>query len=515
MTAKQPGGTPRGWPATPTAGVCMHITSLPSPHGIGDIAEASLAFLDLLSEMKLGVWQTLPTGPTGFGDSPYQALSAFAGNELLVGLQPLMQEGWIRKEELAPLERLPRGRVDYQAVNTLKWPLLRLAAQRFLESAANDTALGAFHDKTGEAWLDDYALYRVIKRHHGEISWIDWPAPLAQRDPGALARFAAEHERELAEIRVIQFWFERQWRALRRAASRAGITMFGDLPFYLAYDSADTWAGRELLELDEDGRPTRVAGVPPDYFSDDGQLWGNPLYHWQRHAENGFDWWIARLEAAASRHDLLRIDHFRGFESYWAIPANAETAREGQWCAGPGDALFDTLRNALGELPVVAEDLGIITDAVTGLRQRHAIPGMRVLQFELADPGFSPADIAEDCVCYTATHDNDTTAGWFSARPASRQAAEAHRKARRNALRLSGGSAQTIHDDLLKLAQESPARVALAPMQDYLGLGSEARLNTPGKASGNWRWRMLANQPEAGRVGEIAAAISACGRAPG
>lgn len=487
----------------------MHIPSLPSPHGIGDIADASLDFLETLSSLHLKVWQTLPNGPTGFGDSPYQSLSAFAGNEMLIGLQPLVAAGWLLETELTPLEALPRNFVDYQAVNTLKWPLLRKAARRFLDAKPDDEAWHAFNTGANTPWLHDYALYRVIKQQHGEKSWADWPEGLAQREPKVLEHFEEQYEIEIAEIRVLQYWFDCQWTALRQAASDRGITLFGDIPFYLAYDSADAWARRDLLELDSQGKPARIAGVPPDYFSDDGQLWGNPLYAWERQAAEGYTWWIDRLKAAAARNDLLRVDHFRGFESYWAVPASADTAREGSWCAGPGDALFNAVRDALGDLPIVAEDLGLITDTVTELRCRHAIPGMRVLQFELAEAGFEPGEIPEDCVCYTATHDNDTTAGWFAARPSSQQAAEAHRKARQNALRLTGADNDTLAAGLLRLAMETPARVALAPMQDYLGLGSGARLNTPGQPDGNWRWRMRSEQLDANGMGAVGAAIRA------
>jgi 4-alpha-glucanotransferase len=292
----------------------------------------------------------------------------------------------------------------------------------------------------------------------------------------------------------MQFLFFRQWFALRDYAHRNGVLLFGDMPICIALDSSDAWANREILMVDENGRPGSVAGVPPDYFSEDGQLWGNPLYDWKKHAANGYRWWVDRLRATAELADLVRIDHFRGFESYWAVPVGAETARTGIWEPGPGDAIFDAMRAALGTLPIVAEDLGVITPEVEGLRDRHQIPGMRVLQFDVCDADFDLSDIGENCICYTGTHDNDTTLGWFRGSPDDIRSDDDIQLARQAVLGVTGGSAETVHTDLIKAAFSTDAYIAIAPLQDYLGLGSEARVNTPGVAGGNWRWRVLDSQ---------------------
>lgn len=492
-----------GWPDQAAAGVSLHFSSLPAAHGIGDIGDAACRFADQLAQTGLSIWQVLPAGPTGFGDSPYQSLSAFAGNEMLIGLEPLVRDGLLNQAELAPLEELPDHAVDFERLVPRKRAILKRAAERFLARGA-DSRFDAFVARNNSLWLHQYALYRVIKTLHSERAWTEWEPDYARRSSDALARVESQHESAIERIKALQYLFECQWSSLREHAGRAGVRVFGDMPFYIAFDSADAWAQRALLLTDDDGRPSAVAGVPPDYFSADGQLWGNPLYDWPYHADSGYRWWIERLREAIRRCHMVRVDHFRGFESYWSVTAGADTARDGKWKTGPGDAFFDALAAALGALPIVAEDLGEITDAVTDLRRRHGIPGMKVLQFELADENFDPAAIPDDCACYTATHDNDTTAGWF--------AKKARRDTRRNALRLTGGKASTISHDLIRLALKTPARVAMAPMQDYLELGAEARMNTPGTAAGNWRWRMLAGQWTAARRAAIADLVRSGGR---
>jgi 4-alpha-glucanotransferase len=485
--------------AAPKAGVCLHFTSLANEHGIGDIGDASLAFLDQLADMNLRVWQFLPIGPTAYGDSPYQSLSSFAGNEMLIGLDPLVRDGLLRAAELAPLAALPRDHVDCGQLIPLKQGLLSLAAQRFSARGARELQADydAFLARHDAAWLHDYALYRRLKSFHGERPWPEWATGFVRRDPPTLAAFAAEHRDEIERVKVTQFLFDRQWRELRDKARNLGIRLFGDIPIYIALDSADAWANREMLLIDADGVPSRVAGVPPDYFSDDGQLWGNPLYDWEYHARTGYHWWIERIANAASRFDMLRVDHFRGFESYWSVPFGQPTARDGSWQPGPGDALFVALEAALGKLPIVAEDLGVITDEVDALRLRHGIPGMKVLQFDLDDPEFKLADIMQDCVCYTGTHDNDTTLGWFRGGNDDIRSAEQILLSQHNALRHTRGSEDTVVQDLIRLAMGSRARVAVAPMQDFLGLGSEARMNIPGTTRDNWRWRLQAGDMSA------------------
>ncbi len=483
-------------PTSKQAGVCLHLTSLPGEYGCGEMGAAARRFIDALTVMNQKVWQFLPVGPTGYGNSPYQPLSTFAGNELLIDIENLVELGLVRPAEAQPLKNLPLDYIDYGQLIPLKNRLLASAAAAFSQRASAQLKgeLDRFNAANDPRWLRDYALYRVLKTRHGERSWLAWDAEFAHRNPGALRKVQADHGSQLEQIRVLQFLFARQWAELRRYAASRGVLLFGDLPIYIAMDSADAWAHPELLLTAKSGEPAAVAGVPPDYFSADGQLWGNPLYNWDYHASNGFAWWVERLRHASAMADMVRIDHFRGFESYWGVPADAATARSGRWEPGPGDAIFDAIRAALGDLPIVAEDLGIITPAVDQLRERQGIPGMRVLQFDIADEQFDPDAIPENCVCYTGTHDNDTTAGWFRGSDAGTQSAEQIALMQERVLARAGGSAATIHHDLIRLAFGSAAKLAVVPMQDYLGLGSAARLNLPGTLANNWRWRLLPAQ---------------------
>ena len=475
-----------------SAGVCLHITSLPGDYGIGEIGHNALSFIEKMKQMGLGVWQFLPTGPTAYGDSPYQPLSTFAGNELLIDIEELVNAALLKRHELAALRSLPTERVDYAALIPAKNALLRLAAGRFdtHAPAAMKTEFQQFlHENDGD-WLHDYALFRILKSRHAERPWPEWDSRYVQRDPAAIAAIEGSEAADIQAIKIIQFLFDSQWRRLRAYAAERGIRLFGDLPICIALDSADAWANPEMLQIDRSGRPDNVAGVPPDYFSEDGQLWGNPLYAWEAHAATGYQWWVRRLAASTQLVDMVRIDHFRGFEAYWSVPASAHTARHGAWLPGPGDAIFDAMKSAFGHLPIVAEDLGVITPEVEALRDRHAIPGMVVLQFDTADSTFDPRSVPENCVCYTGTHDNDTTRGWFNGSPDDKRTAAEIAQTQQNVLRLTGGSPETVHDGMVNLAFSTNARLAIAPMQDYLGLGSEARINTPGTPAGNWRWRV-------------------------
>ena len=498
------------------AGVSLHLTALPGAHGIGDIGDAALAFIDRLEAMEISVWQFLPTGPTGYGDSPYQPFSAFAGNEMLIGLDPLVRRGLLTADEAGSLADLPRDHVDYGALIPRKAALLERAADRLMARDEGElkTGLEEFLHRHDAKWLHDYALFRILKTRHGERPWTEWAQPLVRREADALRRAAEESAHDLRRIKVLQYLFDRQWRQLHHRAREAGITLFADIPIYIALDSSDAWADREILQVDRDGRPAAVAGVPPDYFSADGQLWGNPLYDWAHHARTGYAWWIDRLAHAAAMSDLVRIDHFRGFEAYWAVPAGETTARNGEWRPGPGDALFDAISDALGHLPIVAEDLGVITPAVDALRLNHAIPGMKVLQFEIDDPEFDPAAVEENCVCYTGTHDNDTTLGWFRGTGEDTRTPEEVLASQRRALELTGGSPQTIHHDVIRLAFSTPALLAVAPMQDFLGLGSEARVNIPGTTRDNWRWRVTEAQLSPAFCDQVAALVRAGRRSP-
>lgn len=483
-------------PAGRHAGVCLHIASLPGPYGIGEIGAEARAFVDRMRDMQLGVWQFLPTGPTAYGDSPYQPLSTFAGNEMLISIGDLVDMGLLAEQEVEELTALPTGFVDYGALIPAKNRLLDIAAQRFSYKASDEIEArrAAFIAANDSAWLHDYALFRILKTRHGERPWPEWAPEYLRRDKQALRKLEIEQAAQIEAIKVIQFFFHEQWQRFRDYANAGGITLFGDMPIYIALDSSDAWANRDILRLDNDGRPDRVAGVPPDYFSEDGQLWGNPLYDWSKHAANGYRWWVDRLRASAKLANIVRIDHFRGFEAYWSIPAGSATARVGAWEAGPGDAIFEAMKAALGVLPIVAEDLGVITPEVEALRDRHHIPGMRVLQFDVCDPDFELADVGPNSVCYTGTHDNDTTIGWFHGSPGDIRSARDIEFAQKAVLDITNGTPETIHIDLIKAAFSTDAKLAIAPMQDYLGLGSEARLNIPGKPGGNWRWRVLVTQ---------------------
>ncbi|MBT8089614.1 MAG: 4-alpha-glucanotransferase [Gammaproteobacteria bacterium] len=496
------------------AGVCLHIASLPGPFGIGEIGAEARRFVDTMCQMQLGVWQFLPTGPTAYGDSPYQPLSTFAGNELLISIGDLLETGLLAEQEAEELTALPTGFVDYGALIPVKTRLLDIAAQRFSYKASdeNKARYAAFIAANDTAWLHDYALFRILKTRHGERSWPEWAPEYVRRDQQALHKLEIDEAPQIESIKIIQFLFHEQWRRFRAYANAGGITLFGDMPIYIALDSSDAWADRDLLRLDENGRPEHVAGVPPDYYSEDGQRWGNPLYAWEKHASDGYQWWIDRLRAAAKLSNLVRIDHFRGFEAYWSVPADSATARIGAWEPGPGDAIFDAMQAALGPLPIVAEDLGVITPEVEALRDRHHIPGMRVLQFDVCDPEFRLTDVGQNSVCYTGTHDNDTTQGWFHGGPGDIRSAAEIKRTQKAVLEITCGTPETIHSDLIRAAFSTNAQLAIAPMQDYLGLGSDARLNTPGTPGGNWRWRVLLTQLEPEFCDNIADMVRASGR---
>ena len=498
------------------AGVCLHITSLPGPYGIGELGAAAHAFVDRMRAMELSVWQFLPLGPTAYGDSPYQPLSTFAGNEMLVDIGDLIHLRLLNHGEVSELTTLPDRYVDYGALIPIKNRLLALAASRF-ESRVDEEILNDFNSfiaRNDNEWLHDYALFRILKTRHGERPWPEWKPEYVHREAPALARLEHQEAEQIRAIKIIQYLFFRQWWALRDYAHENGVVLFGDMPICIALDSSDAWANREILRIDEDGRPDFVAGVPPDYFSADGQLWGNPLYDWAQHAANDYAWWVDRLRATAELADLVRIDHFRGFEAYWAVPADSETARRGAWEPGPGDAIFDAMHAALGTLPIVAEDLGVITTEVTALRDRHQIPGMHVLQFDVCDPDFSLSDVGENSVCYSGTHDNDTTAGWFRGSPDDIRSPADIEADQAAALRVTGGTAETVHIDLIRAAFSTAACIAIAPLQDYLGLGSEARINTPGTSGGNWRWRVIDAQITPDICDNIASMVSTSRRVP-
>lgn len=496
------------------AGVCLHMTSLPGDYGIGEIGDAARDFIDLMVRMNLRVWQFLPIGATAYGDSPYQPLSTFAYNELLLDTPTLIRAGVVTSNEADTLIHLPRTTVDYGELIAKKKGLLDRAAGRF-HAQANAEILGDFDDfmeTNDSAWLHDYALFRILKSRHNERPWTEWAPEFAHRDRVALSKVESHAADEIEKVKIIQFLFYRQWRRLREYAGERGVLLFGDIPIYISLDSSDAWTNREILSLDRAGKPTHVAGVPPDYFSEDGQLWGNPVYDWDVHAANDFEWWTERLRKKVELVDLVRIDHFRGFEAYWSVPAESNTARNGEWQSGPGHTLFDAVWSNLGDIPIVAEDLGVITPEVEKLRGRYGIPGMRVLQFDVTDENFDIGDIEENSVCYTGTHDNDTTIGWFHGSPADIRSPGQIAATQRRALDITAGSPETINTDLINLAFSSSARLAIAPLQDYLGLGSEARLNTPGTLDNNWRWRTTSEQLTPALIESIGELVAASGR---
>ena len=469
------------------SGVLLHPTSFPGKYGIGDLGTEAYRFVDFLVSARQSLWQVLPLGPTGFGDSPYASFSSHAGNPLLIDLERLVQGGDLTAEDLDTAPDLPAHHVDYGPVIDWKMDMLQRAVRRF-DRHAQPGQRAAFERFCEEKkhWLDDYALFMALKAAHGGAMWNTWEIELVQRQPDALAQWSAKLSDQVHLRKYAQFRFFEQWAALRHYANERGIKIIGDIPIFVAPDSADAWANPAVFHMDDQGQLTVVAGVPPDYFSPTGQRWGNPLYRWDAIAADGFRWWIQRIQSVLELVDILRIDHFRGLETYWEIPASEPTAIQGRWLPGPGDAFFEALREALGDdLPIIAEDLGMITDEVRALRKRVGLPGMKVLHFafsEDAEHEYLPHNYRSDCVVYLGTHDNDTTIGWFK----SREHAE-----RDFVLRYLGRDEHDIVWAMMQLAFMSVAQIAIVTAQDLLRLGPEARMNTPGVAGGNWQWRCL------------------------
>lgn len=466
-----------------SSGVLLHPTSLPGPFGIGDIGPAAHAWIDTLADSKQTWWQMLPVGPTGFGDSPYQSFSTFAGNLNLLSPVVLVQEGLIPADDLKYIS-LPSDRVDYAAVERFKLILVRRAWEKFSAGAAThlDSEFEQFrNDRRG--WLDDYSLYMALKDVQGGTPWFDWLPEFRERNKSALCEARKRLSDEIGAYEFGQFLFFRHWHALRKHAADRGIKLIGDVPIFVAPDSADVWANPRLYLLDKSLRPKVVAGVPPDYFSKTGQLWGNPHYDWEAMRKTGYSWWVSRMQAALELVDVVRLDHFRGFCAAWQVPFGEKTAEKGKWVPGPGADLFVHLRAKLGDLPLIAEDLGEITPDVLALRDDLDLPGMNILQFAFDGPEnrFLPHNYRANTVAYTGTHDNDTTRGWYATAP------ENDRDFYR---RYASRDGVDVSWDLIRLAWSSVADLAIAPLQDILDFGTEARINLPGTAHGNWRWRM-------------------------
>ena len=475
-----------------SSGLLFHISSLPSLGGIGDLGPAAYDFADFLAASKQRLWQVLPLGPTGYGNSPYAALSAFAGNPALISLEFLADRNWIEHDRLASLPGRS-GPADYEAVYAQKLPLLEEAARNFLrnQSSGEWSAFEAYCHENA-TWLNDWALYSVLRRKFNYASWNEWPSEVKHRDTAALDRLRLEHGEDLATAQALQFGFNEQWRDLRDYCAARDIRFIGDLAIFVNYDSADVWTHPELFELNPDLSPIRVAGVPPDYFSSTGQRWGNPLYKWDVLQQSNFAWWVDRIRRAHFLYDVIRLDHFRGFEAYWAIPAQDETAVNGQWIKAPGAALFQSLRDQLGELPFIAEDLGLITKEVEALREHFGFPGMKVLQFGFSDRGAHihlPHRFVTNTVAYTGTHDNDTTRGWWDHGTSDTEKAAA---AAWLGVDPHAEGASVVWP-LIRATADSVADLALYPVQDILALASDARMNIPSHPTGNWSWRCPEN----------------------
>ena len=468
------------------AGVLLHVSSLPSDVGIGNFGTGAYRFVDFLSRCGMKIWQICPLGPTGYGDSPYQCFSAFAGNPYFIDLEPFVEAGYLIEADLEPLRQLPHDKVDYAWLYSVFWPVMQKAYDGYCDSGCTEMldygSVVAFQ-KQQAFWLDDYALFTALKAQNGGACWLDWPDHLRDYKQAKKRRKTKALKAAIDFQIFCQYVFNAQLQKLRAYAGEQQVQILGDVPIFVALDSADVWSNPELFQLDENLQPRAVAGVPPDYFSKDGQLWGNPLYDWAQHEASGFAWWIERMQATLSFYDIVRIDHFRGFESYWSVPAGASTARNGKWIESPGLELFSAIQKACPQARIVAEDLGVITPKVEALREQTGLPGMAVLQFAFGgddDNAYLPHNVSANTVIYTGTHDNDTSIGWYHS------AAE---KVCDHARRYLGVSGEDIAYDLMRAAIRSQANLAVIPLQDLMHLDGSARLNTPGSPAGNWQWR--------------------------
>ena len=480
-----------------SAGILLHPTSLPGRFGIGDLGAEAYRFADFLARAGQRIWQVLPLGPTGYGDSPYQCFSAFAGNPLLISLEKLVEEGALSPRDLDNAPSFPSQYVDYGWVIKFKMPLLKRAAENFKgDAGARERAQYEAFCVQHAGWLDNYSLFAALKdAHGGEAVWNDWEGDVASRQPAVMVEWQAKLADEIRARKYWQYQFFKQWSALKQYCHQHGIRAMGDIPIFVAHDSADVWARPGSFYLDNNSNPTVQAGVPPDYFSATGQLWGNPLYRWDVMAASGYSWWIERFQATLGLVDIIRLYHFRGFEAYWEVPGADKTAMRGRWVKAPGQELFEAVEKALGELPIVAETLGVITPEVEALRDRFGFPGMGILQFAVGTdpqaPEFMPHNYARHFVVYTGTHDNDTAFGWWTSTGAgdSTRTPQQVQKEKAFALAYLGTEGREMNWVLIRTVLASVADIAVVPLQDVLGLGSEARMTLPGRPGGNWRWR--------------------------
>lgn len=485
-----------------TSGILLHPASLPGPFGIGDLGPEAYRFVDMLHDAGQHLWQVLPLNPTRpeGGHSPYFSAATHAGDPLLISPELLRRKGFLTDTECSAFTDMPEGRIDYSAVCDLKEKLLARACQRLL-TGCHRAALAAFN-RINRAWLDDYALFSVLNRHFKGRPWCDWPAPLRKRKPEALRRVAKRLTTAIAHEKALQFFFFRQWRDLHTYCRHNNVRILGDMPIYVPMHSADVWANPHCFKLGPDGRPTHVSGVPPDYFSETGQLWGHPVYDWERHQADAFAWWTARIVRHAALYDLFRIDHFRGLVAYWEVAAEAETAIDGVWRPAPAEALLTRAARRLGHLPVIAEDLGIIDAQVREVMHRWQLPGMRVLQFAFGEDfprgAFLPHNYIRNCVVYTGTHDNNTVAGWIA-----QEAGQAEKKRLTDYLGAEADEASAPWA-LIRLAMQSVADTVIIPFQDLLGLDASARINHPARPEGNWRWRLTSGQIATAPVDRLA-----------
>ncbi len=479
------------------SGVLLHPTSLPSNFGIGDLGPEAYSFVDFLAKAGQAYWQILPLGPTGYGDSPYQCFSAWAGNTLLISPEKLIEDGFVAADDIADKPEMPADKIDFGKVYKWKSDLLLKTLPAFHNNAdieLRDEFNLFCREKSW--WLDDYALFRTIKNHHGQKPWVEWPEELKTRDSLALRTASDLYSEDFESEKFFQFLFFKQWQALKKYANENSVKILGDIPIFVAQDSSDVWCNQDNFKLNSDGTPKVVSGVPPDYFSKTGQLWGNPIYDWDVMRKDGFRWWIARVASTLEMVDIIRIDHFRGFASAWEVPGCDKTAENGQWVGVPGREFFTVLKSSLGDIPIVVEDLGFVTPEVEELRDSFGFPGMRILQNAFGGDAKNldlPHNYIRNCVAYTGTHDNDTTVGWFD----SLETIDSQKKgsvspAREHCLQYLNSDGAEIHWDFVRAVWASVADTAITPLQDLLGLGAEARMNVPATTAGNWQWRIPA-----------------------